>query len=63
MKVRVNIGCESCSCGSVDQIVLEIHRGSGEGHDYECNNCGSRTTIFIEPVSDDTPIGLITDDE
>lgn len=63
MKIKINIGCETCSCGSVDQVIVEVHRGQGDGYDYECDNCGVKASVYIEPVGDDEPVGLIKDEE
>lgn len=61
MRLQASIGCETCSCGSVDDIVFEA--AEGLQYDYECDNCGDTFAISIQPVADDTPLGLMEDED
>lgn len=52
MEIEISVGCESCSCGSIEQYTINPMKSWGV--DYECDNCGSKTTVctrIAPPIS------------
>lgn len=53
MKLTVYVGCESCSCGSIETHVIEVDESIGQVNiDYECNNCESKTALSVAPYKE-----------
>lgn len=52
MEIEISVGCESCSCGSIEQYIINPMKSWSV--DYECDNCSSKTTVCTQiapPIS------------
>lgn len=52
MKLTVIVGCDTCSCGSIETFVVNVDEHEAGMIDYTCNNCDSKTSVVVRPYQE-----------